>query len=85
MQSPQNSEIVGEGAKLFGVFIRTYHKRKFTALFRAEFRISKIWEANIFPIRNGRQVFVSQVYSTHTQVSFQVVSKQKVTARARQC
>ena len=38
MQSPQNSEIVGEGAKILGVFILAYHKRKFIALFRAEFQ-----------------------------------------------
>jgi hypothetical protein len=38
MQSPKNLEIVGKGAKLFGVFILAYHKRKFIALFRAEFQ-----------------------------------------------
>ena len=38
MQSLKNPEIVGEGAKIFSVFILAYHKRKFIALFRANFQ-----------------------------------------------
>ena len=39
MHSPKNLEIVGKGAKLFGVFILAYHKRKFIALFTPDFEI----------------------------------------------
>jgi hypothetical protein len=36
---PHNFKIVGEGAKLSGIFIYTYHKRQFIALLRAKSQI----------------------------------------------